>query len=128
MKTFTVAEVMNRGVITCQPDAPLDEVARILSDAEISAVVVVTPEGRMEGLISQFDLLKHYGAGLEGKVARDIMTTKPVLIAPGDDVENAAQTMLDRQIHRLIVTEETRAIGVLSVSDIIRLMRYSPEG
>lgn len=120
-----VKQIMNNAHVTCGPASTLDEVARMMSDAEVSAIVVVDESGELLGLISQFDLLKEYGQDLKARLAKDYMVSKLIDIGPEDRVEEAARRMLAERIHRLIVIdkETNRAKGVISVSDIIRRMR-----
>lgn len=122
-----VKQIMSKGIVTCRPQASLEDVAQLMSDSEVSAVVVVDDDGTLKGLISQFDLLAEYGSDLSAKAAKDLMTVTPIAIGPEDQVEDAAQEMLKKKIHRLIVIDQDapRASGVISVSDIIRTMRSS---
>jgi CBS domain-containing protein len=125
METPKVAEIMTRGAIACNPGTPLDEVARILSDAEVSAIVIVEPDGRLQGVISEFDLLQHFGMNLQGITAHEVMITPVISILLHETVGRAAEIMREKRIHRLVVTDEdrTRVVGVISVSDVIREMR-----
>lgn len=122
-----VKQIMSKTIVTCRRQTPLEEVAQLMSDAEVSAIVVVDEAGGLEGLISQFDLLAEYGNDLSAKLAEDFMIATPIVIGPEDLVKDASQEMLKKKIHRLIVIDQDtqRAIGVISVSDIIRTMRHS---
>jgi CBS domain-containing protein len=131
-----VRQLMSLGIVTCPPHTSLREVAWLMYEAEVSSVVIVDKKGKMQGLISQFDLLKYYGQDLEGQQAEACMVKIPIVIGPDERVAAAAQQMLKNKIHRLIVIERKenrsgemteRAIGVISVSDIIRRMgRFEP--
>jgi len=125
MEELLVKEIMTRGVVTCNPEMTLTEVARLLSDADVSAVVVVDQQGRLQGVVSQFDLLEYFGKGLDAVTAGEIMTTPVVSVLPDDTVKCAADEMRKRRVHRLVVADEekTRVLGVVSATDVIRTMR-----
>jgi len=57
---------------------------------------------------------------MEETSVRDIMTPRPYIIAPDEDVREAARQMLYAEVHRLFVAEGDRLVGVLSTTDIVR--------
>ena len=54
---LTVRDAMTRKPITVGPDTPLKDVARILIDAGISGVPVVSDDGSVLGVVSEADFL-----------------------------------------------------------------------
>ncbi len=50
--TRTVREIMHPGVITCQPNATLGQVAILLSQHHVHALIVADRDGRPFGIIS----------------------------------------------------------------------------
>ncbi len=121
-----VRDWMHEGVISCDPEASIEEVAAIMHERRISAVVVVS-EGLAVGLISQTDLLnatfvQPYMRYWRGLTARHLMTSPVVCIAPTAPLAAAVEILRERRIHRLVVTESTsageRPLGILSLTDI----------
>jgi CBS domain-containing protein len=55
----------------------------------------------------------------ERTLVRDLMTPRPLTIAPDADVREAARQMLYADVHRLFVTEGERLVGVISTTDIM---------
>ncbi|GAA6733469.1 CBS domain-containing protein [Thermus oshimai] len=53
-----VEEIMTSPVHTVAPEAPLEEVLRLMLDYDINHVPVVDGEGRPLGIITRFDLLR----------------------------------------------------------------------
>jgi len=106
MPVKRIKDIMHKGVITCAPDVP---------------------EATVAGIISHIDLLRLYGKDLLEYTASDIMTADVIAVAIDAPVAEAAQIMLEKGIHRLLVTEDTpegkKPIGVVSTTDIIRDMR-----
>jgi CBS domain-containing protein len=50
----------------------------------------------------------------------DVMSRKLLSVGPGDDVRVAASRMSDSDVHRLLVIDGRRLVGIVSASDIVR--------
>ena len=53
---------------------------------------------------------------------REAMTAVPVTISRDDDVRDAAQRMVDAHIHRVLVTDSGKLVGILSSLDLVSLV------
>jgi predicted transcriptional regulator len=122
-----VRDIMHKGVIACKPEAPLEEVVRILCDTDIHAIIVMESENEVKGIISHFDLIGYYEEDLTKHKAREVMSSPVIDISPEAPVIEAAKLMLEKDVHRLLVSEMTpsgkRPVGVISTTDIIKDMR-----
>jgi CBS domain-containing protein len=122
----TVSEIMHPGVLTCQRNTPIQEVARQIAERDISALVVVDDEGSMIGLISRTDLVnaRLYEQHWNGLTAGHIMVTDVVSVYATDSLQHAGKQLMERHIHRVVVVETTergvRPVGVLSITDLVR--------
>ena len=125
-----VEDIMHRGMITCKTHTVLKEVVRIIADTDVHGLVVVHDNEEVAGILSHMDLLRLYGHNLLDHKAEDVMTRKVIDIAPTASIKEAIALMLENNIRRLLVTEETaegkRAVGVISTTDVIRDMREQP--
>jgi CBS domain-containing protein len=123
-----VRDLMTHTVATCQRDTPIPQVARLMRDLHISALVVVDKEGFMEGLISRTDLatLRAHEEYWHGLCAEHVMVKRVVCTTPDTPLSQALALLLSRKIHRLIVVdnceERGKPLGVLSLTDIVRDM------
>lgn len=53
----------------------------------------------------------------------DIMTTDVVSVSPGTSVPQTAATMVDREVHRVLVLDDNQTLlGLISSIDIVRLV------
>ncbi|MCS6843971.1 MAG: CBS domain-containing protein [Caldilineales bacterium] len=127
MSQKLVKQVMHHGVIGCQADTPVSEVVRILSDTDIHALVVTGEAGEVVGIISHMDVIPLHGQDLSRYTASDIMTKKVISVSPDTPMSDAVKIMIDKRIHRLVVTEpqedKLMPVGVLSTTDVVREMR-----
>jgi len=125
----TVGRLMSAGPITVSEDTPLAEVAEILARNRISGVPVLDRDGGLAGVISQTDLLRartidHLWSSWPGLQARHLMSHPAITVGPEASIDEAARVMEEHGVHRLVVVspETRRAVGILSVSDLLHSM------
>lgn len=126
-----VLELMQTEVKTVAPEASVAEVVQVMADAHISGVPVVSPGGKVLGVVSSTDVLQGTAEQddsvarsrfFEHTTARDIMTPNAHTIELDADVRHAAQQMLYADVRRLFVEEGGRLVGVISQTDIAHAM------
>jgi CBS domain-containing protein len=110
-------DIMTDEVITIGPAASIHDAARLLSEYNISGVPVVGADGQMIGIVTEADLL-----GKEGKTVADIMSPHVVTAQEDTPVEMIAQMLTSNRFKRLPVMRAERVVGVVSRSDIVRMM------
>lgn len=64
MMTLKAADVMTRDVLAADPDWPLDQLCDFLSERGISGAPVCAPDGRLLGVVSASDVVRHAGTAL----------------------------------------------------------------
>lgn len=123
----TVRDLMHPGILTCKPDASLGQVAVLLSQNHIHALVVTDRDGRASGIISDFDLLagEWLSSDSESLAAMRSLTASDLMSHPIDSVEadlslaDAVDTLNKDQFSRLMVTENGKPVGIISLSDFV---------
>ena len=123
-----VKDLMHKGLITCPPDTSLGQAAALLTHHRIHALIVANSNGEPLGIISDFDLLA--GEWLSANkdsldvmlrmTAHDLMTSPIESIDAETSVRDAAKEMIEKQVHRMLVNERDRPVGVISISDFVR--------
>jgi len=126
-ENMQVKDVMTRGVVTVPMESNAVEIARTMAENNVSAIVAIEENGETFGVISDVDILrKMKDKNWEISSVEDIMSDSVETISPSSTVHDAADLMVDKKVHRLIVmSEETvgasyRPIGILSARDIIK--------
>ena len=125
--TQRVRDLMHRGIITCQPDATLGQVAVMLTQHRIHALYVADRAGRVAGVITDFDLLTGEWlstdeaslSAMRTMTAGEMMSTPVASIEAEAPVTEAAKVMKDRNYKRLLAVQDGQEVGVLSLSDLI---------
>lgn len=124
---LTVDSVMHVGVVECEPETPLTEVARLMAEQDIHSVIVsglaaFSHDGRMWGLITDADLMRAFAAGEQAVLAFEAATSQILAIGAYEPLARAAQVMGRHGCSHLLVTaaDSGLPVGVISSLDVIR--------
>lgn len=130
-----VSKYMTGPVATIDHEEALTHVARVFDEQHISAAPVVAA-GVVIGVLSRVDLLRvgriqagsHHRAPVitlpqktAGEVARAAKRS-PIVMPSSTTLQQAAATMLEHRIHRIFVMDGDALAGVLSASDMLRVV------
>ncbi|RLI88475.1 MAG: hypothetical protein DRO62_03650 [Candidatus Altiarchaeales archaeon] len=118
-----VGDAMTRGVIYVKPDDNVQRVAEIMKKNDIDSVIVID-NGVGVGIVTDMDIIaKVVATGKDPKTTTvsKIMTSPLITITPDADIDDAAREMRDREVRRLIVTQDGNIIGMLSEFDLVRV-------
>ncbi len=117
-----VREGMSSMVLSVGPYHTVREAARLMTERQVGAAVVMNPDGHGPGIITERDVLRLVGTGLDPDRQRvgDHLTAELVFAAPEWSLEEAAAAMVRGRFRHLVVVEHGEIAGVLSVRDIVR--------
>ncbi|MDG4575833.1 MAG: CBS domain-containing protein [Defluviicoccus sp.] len=114
---------MHPGIISCGTGDTLADAAKTMIDKDIHALVVIDA-GKAVGVLSQTDIvLARQGRKPDearGMKVGEVMTAGCATIDASTKLSHAITEMMKRRIHRLLVTENDKPVGVLSMTDIVR--------
>ena len=143
-------DVMTAPAVVVAPDAPVEEIARLLLKRGISAVPVAGSDGRLEGIVSEGDLVRRVELGTElhpswwlvafanedaiahdyaksrGRRAADVMTREVVTVNEEAGLAEIAVLLERHRIKRVPVVRDQRVIGIVSRADLIRGLASLP--
>lgn len=119
---------MSTEVLTAGPDRTLREVAKMMADAGVGAVVVVDPDSPGPGIVTERDISRSVGRGEDPGSERvgDHVSTSATHVSPELSLEEAARTMTSGGFRHLVVVDGGDLVGVLSMRDVIAV--WSEEG
>jgi len=149
-KLLLARDLMTTNVVTVPPGMPVTVLARLIADRSISSAPVTDADGRLLGIVTEADLLRHLAsaedapvgwlrglfrnmdtpaehyARTHGKTAGDVMTTGVVTVEGDATAEHCAHLMEERRIKRLPVTRDGRLAGIISRADLLRAVLEPP--
>ena len=110
-------------VFTVRPESTIAEVAIVLAEHRIGAVVV-TEDGRsIDGVLSERDIVRALARpddGMLAATARSLMTAEVVTCEPDTTLEVLMATMTDRRIRHVPVVVDGHLAGVVSIGDVVK--------
>ena len=143
-----VGDIMTRNVTTVGPDTAVSQIAHLMSNNDIGGLPVVDA-GKVIGVVTELDLIvrntrfkmpaffsildmmiyletpQHYQERLThmlGTTAKEIMSKPAKVIAPNATIEELAELMVGRRMNPIPVVENGQLVGIVSRSDIVRLL------
>lgn len=131
---LSVSDVMTSEVVTLDVNDSLHIADDVMVLGRIRHMPVVDADGGLEGILSQRDLFKGalaralgYGEHAQQKLydilrVKDVMTVEVMTVPPDAPLVEAARMMTDRKIGCVVVVEKGRVAGILTETDIVRLV------
>lgn len=142
-------DIMTREVHTVSMETSVDALARLFVDTGVSAMPVVDAQGKLEGIVTETDLVAQdqplhiptvvslfdWVVYLESETrfaeqvkkmtarkVREICTSEVATCSPDTPVAQIVSLMLEHGVHMVPVVEEGKLAGVVARLDIIRSM------
>jgi len=114
-----VEKIMTPDVISLDCSRTAREAAALMAEKEVGSVIV-TKDGKPFGIVTHSDIVRWAGlrqklldATLEGSVSQPLIT-----VGRGATVEEAANVMIQNQIHKLPVVNGDKLLGIVTITDL----------
>jgi len=121
-KVRTVADVMTRDVLTASASDALAKASTMMIERKVGSVVVTDGVAPV-GILTERDLVRAAAAGADLSTAKvsDWMSPKADTVAPGDDVQNAFDSLTAHGYRHFPVVDDGQLVGVVSMRDMLKL-------
>lgn len=128
-----VQDWMRENPVTITPGATLAEAQELMTEHEVRRLPVVE-NGELVGIITYSDILRqippsqeeeetdHAAVLLSQRTVGEVMTYSPITISPSATIQEAAERMLEYQVSGLPVVRNNKVVGIITESDIFRLV------
>lgn len=93
----------------------------VQSEKSFGCTIVVDPRGELAGIVTDGDIRRHMSGDLLGRTVEEVMTPRPLTIAPDMLVAEALELIETRKKSALIVAEGPRPVGLVHVLDLLRV-------
>ena len=123
---MTIAAILKQKggeVARVAPTVTVAEVAGLLAERRIGAVLVLDMADQVLGIVSERDIvgsLAREGAGALAMTAGQLMTRELHTAGPGTTVPEAMEVMTRRRVRHLPVLDGGRLVGIVSIGDIVK--------
>jgi CBS domain-containing protein len=121
-----IAEILAKkgtDVVTVSPDDTIGHAADVLAERRFGALVVSAGDGRIDGIISERDLvrgLSQYGNQVRDQAVSSLMTSPVKTCGSGDTIEQLMSRMTEHRIRHLPVESDGRLVGMISIGDVVK--------
>jgi CBS domain-containing protein len=123
MKIRDFLKRTHQRVVTCDPNATLQAVAKLMHTHDIGATPVCELGVRMVGIVSERDLVRTFAktewSELQHLRAHDVMTTPVVSCGPEESMQGAQELMRRNRFRHVPVVENGRVLGMVSIRDAL---------
>ncbi|SAI87149.1 putative zinc metalloprotease [Methanoculleus bourgensis] len=126
LQDVTVADAMNSPVITVEPTMPLSQVIAMMYETKHLGFPVVE-RGSLVGIIALADVHKVSPIDREAMQVQDVMTRNPTTLPPSAPLLDALRVMSGRDIGRIPVVAGDTLVGIVTRTDVLRVMELREE-
>ncbi len=120
-----VRDIMAKNVVTIEQDKTALDAAHLLTEKDISFLVIVKAE-KPVGVVTEKDfvqkLVVHNKLPSEVPLS-EIMSHKYRSVEPTTKIEDAIQKMLNHKIRRLLVIDNDELVGAITQTDLTSFLR-----
>ena len=123
---MTIAAILKQkgsAVAEVGPTALISDVAVLLSERRIGAVLVRDTAQQLMGIVSERDIvhgLARHGAAVLQMTAGQLMTRNLQTATPRTTVPEAMELMTTGRFRHLPVIEDGNLVGVISIGDVVK--------
>ncbi len=119
----SIIDAKGRDVVTIEPGASLDTAAKLLAERRIGAVVVLGPDNRIIGILSERDIVcavsERGAAALQEQVSQ-MMTRKVATCTLDETIPSIMERMTTGKFRHMPVVEQGRLAGIVSIGDVVK--------
>lgn len=107
-----VRDLMAVGVVTCQPDTLITDIARVLLERNLDGIVVINAEGHAIGVVDRDVLIQTYShENRDELTAENIMRPDVPQVPPEIPLTAATQIMCDMGIRQMFIMHHAGGIS-----------------
>jgi CBS domain-containing protein len=118
-----ILRVKGDRVITVAPEADVTQLLAVLAEHKIGAVIVSGDGSRVEGIVSERDVVRALadrGAAVLTEPVTTIHTAQVSSVPPEASVEDVERLMTERRFRHVPVVEGGTLHGVVSIGDVVK--------
>ncbi len=123
MRVSGILSAKGSDVATIRPEESVEVAAEQLQTRRFGALVVTGPDGTLEGIISERDIvhaIAKEGPDVLSKAVATIMTSDVWTCSPSDSAEDLARTMTNQRSRHIPVLVDGALAGLVSIGDVVK--------
>lgn len=144
---FYIRDIMSTDLITVKENTQIRDLIKVFVNNKVSGIPVSDYDGHLKGVVSYTDVMKKesshsfYSASVSEDMELDLMKDakffdQPVSLIMSKDlytskpdatVAKMSKIMYEKKIHRLLITEDNKLVGIVTTFDLLKLLASSDE-
>ena len=120
-----VKDIMTKDIVSCNINDEFKEVAKLMLNYDIG-FIPVKKDKKVVGVITDRDMVI-YGLANENNSIEKCMKTILVTVNSNDSIKKCFEIMKRYKVRRLLVKDNKKLVGVISLADIINNYNRSKE-
>lgn len=124
LSRIRVRDCMHHGMLSCRPDDSLRDVAAVMANHRVHAVLISErPGGRPLGVVNDLAVAAAVARGEDEATAGAAAGQEPITVSSDAPMQDAARLMNEHRVSHLLVVEGASGYpaGVLSTLDVARV-------
>ena len=126
LQDITVADAMSSPVVTVEPTTPLSRLVEMMYETKHLGFPVVD-RGALVGIVALADIHKITPQDREAMQVRDVMTRSPTTLPPSAPLLDALKIITGKDIGRIPVVSDGTLVGIVTRTDVLRVMELREE-
>ena len=126
-----VKSLTKRRCLTVFATTSLQEAVNVLANNSIGALVVVSKNGAIEGIVSERDIVRRlsWSGSIHNLTASDVMTKDVLSVTTNVTSSDLMQVMTENKCRHLPIVSGSRLVGMVSIGDVVKrlLEKYNSE-
>jgi CBS domain-containing protein len=150
VREIAAKDIMESEVVTLKSDTSLSDASGLFKENRISGAPVIDSNGHIVGVVSQSDVLKEMieidlddyldnsfymclpfsdGSVFSTSAHQPdlipvskIMNTSVITVSPDDSLAQVASLMRSNHVHRVLVTQDSKLVGIISTFDVLGVL------
>jgi len=131
--TISIREMMTKKLETIEEASSIRDSAKKMMDTNVSSLVVVDGEGRLQGIVTERDIVRKacvHDVRTSEVTNKEIMSSNLIFIQSNSSASEAVDLMVQNNIRHLLVIDKEnieKPVGMITPLDL-RWEEYSDEG
>ncbi len=120
-----IRDIMEKNVVTIEDDKTALDAANLISEKDVSFLVIMKNNIPV-GVLSESDFVKRLAADdkkASEVIVSEIMSSNFRWVEPETEIEDAIQKMLNNNIRRLVILDNSKLVGVITQTDLTEFLR-----
>jgi CBS domain-containing protein len=123
MNVSAILKAKGREIETAPLDATLKEITDVLAKRRIGAIVVIDADKRVQGIISERDIIRvlaKSGADVLASPVSSVMTRNVISCGENDTLDQIMAAMTTGRFRHLPVLKDGKLAGIISIGDVVK--------